>query len=80
LHRSQYVYINFQVIISITLFFIDNSLGPLARDSPCTLNEKSSLCLVQRINSNELLFSNVILEHDDTFIPTLHRLFVQLSV
>jgi len=35
LHRSRYVYINFQVIISIKLFFIDNSLGPLARDSPC---------------------------------------------
>jgi len=38
LHRSRYVYINFQVIISITLFFIDNSLGPLARDSPCIIN------------------------------------------
>jgi len=35
LYHSQYVYINFQVIISITLIFRDNSLGPLARDSPC---------------------------------------------
>jgi len=33
--RSRYVYINFQVIISITSFFIDNSLGPLVKDSPC---------------------------------------------
>ena len=30
------MYINFQVIISITYFFIDNSLGPLATESPCT--------------------------------------------
>jgi hypothetical protein len=29
LHRSRYVYINFQVIISITIF-IDNNLGPPA--------------------------------------------------
>ena len=29
-HRCRYVYINFEVIISITIF-IDNSLGPLAR-------------------------------------------------
>jgi len=29
------VYVHFKVIISITSFFIDNSLGPLARDSPC---------------------------------------------
>ena len=27
----------FQVVISITYFFIDNSLGPLARDSPCIM-------------------------------------------
>ena len=31
---SRYVYINFQVIISITYFFIDNGLGPLATESP----------------------------------------------
>ena len=35
LHCCRYVYINFQVIISITKFFIDNSLVPLARESPC---------------------------------------------
>jgi hypothetical protein len=34
LHRSRYEYINLQVIISITSFFIDNSLEPLARESP----------------------------------------------
>ena len=34
-HRCRYVYINFEVIISITEFFIDDSLGPLARESPC---------------------------------------------
>ena len=33
--RCRYVYINFQVIISITQFCIDNCLGPLARESPC---------------------------------------------
>ena len=37
LHRSRYVYINFQVVISIIQFFIDNSLGPLATESPCIL-------------------------------------------
>jgi len=31
------VYINVQVIISITQFFIDNSLGPLATESPCRI-------------------------------------------
>ena len=35
LHRSRYVYINFQAIISITKFFIDNSLRHLATESPC---------------------------------------------
>ena len=35
LHLSRYVYINFKVIISITYFFIDNNLGPLATESPC---------------------------------------------
>ena len=35
LHRSRYVYINLKVIISIQLFFIDNSVGPLATESPC---------------------------------------------
>ena len=34
-HRSRYVYINIQVIISITQFFIDDSLGPIATESPC---------------------------------------------
>ena len=35
LHRSRFVYIHFQVIISKTYFFIDYSLGPLATESPC---------------------------------------------
>jgi len=34
-YRSRYVYINFQVIISITQFFLDNILGSLTRDSLC---------------------------------------------
>jgi len=42
-HLSRYVYINFQVIITITQFFIDNSLGPLARDSPCIGNSLGPL-------------------------------------
>ena len=37
MHRSRYVYINFQVIISITYFFVDNSLGPLATESSCII-------------------------------------------
>jgi len=43
LHRSRYVYISVQVIISIASFFIDNSLGPLATESPCI--KKRSLTL-----------------------------------
>jgi hypothetical protein len=35
LHRSRYVYINFQVYISITQCFTHNSLGPLARETHC---------------------------------------------
>ena len=38
MHCSRYVCIDFQAIISITYFFIDNSLGPLARDSPCIIH------------------------------------------
>jgi hypothetical protein len=37
------------------------------------LNEKSSWCWVQQVNSNELLFSKIIPEHTDTFIPSLHK-------
>ena len=40
LHRSRYVYINFQVIFWITYFFIDNGLGPLATESPCIIRYK----------------------------------------
>jgi len=29
--------------------------------------------LVQQVNSNELLFSKIIPEHNDTFIPILHK-------
>ena len=58
LHRCQYVYINFQVIISITYFFRDNSLGPLARESPCMLTgvlanlNNSVLCGDARVVNN----------------------------
>ena len=37
LKRCRYMYINFQVINLITLCIIENSFGPLARESPCIL-------------------------------------------
>ena len=37
MNRSRYVYINVQVIISITQVFIDNNFGTLARDSACII-------------------------------------------
>jgi len=40
---------------------------------PYILNKKLSWCLVQQVNSNELLFSKIIPEHNDTFIPILHK-------
>jgi len=54
LHRSQYVYINFQVIISITYVSIDNSLGPLARDSPCMF----IYCEFVSMNTEDILMFN----------------------
>jgi len=57
LHLSQYVYINFQVIISITIF-IENSLGPLATEPSCIIFDnivKSHLAnKVTKQNSNFL--------------------------
>jgi hypothetical protein len=42
-HLSRYVYIKFQVVISITLFSIDNSLVPLATESPCIFHSSALL-------------------------------------
>ena len=45
-YRCRYIYINFQVIISITKFFIDNSFGTLAAESPCTFKLHQALQFV----------------------------------
>jgi hypothetical protein len=47
------VYINFKVIISITKLVIDNSLGSLARESPCIL---SHYVAVKKGQENKSIF------------------------
>ena len=60
-HRSRYVYINFQAIISIISFFIDNNLGPLATESPCIILRMSKCTLKPFLLSTHADFSWVCL-------------------
>ena len=67
LHRSRYVYINFQLIISIIQFCIYNILGPLARDSPCITLQAYRGASIQIFRSFYLTSFSLV----DAFNPTI---------